>query len=109
MSFSDLVFSADEIIRSTFGEITATVHPASGAEFTAVLTSKNPVLEPDFIPGADPGPAVLYLFAPRDTPRITEGDTITINFVHYDVFLHNFDNAGAQHIRIRKRNQVWSS
>lgn len=110
MSFSDLVFSLDNLCRSTFGEVEATFHPSSrSADFTATMTVKNPSLEPDFIPGSDTGTAVLYLFAPRDTPVVVEGDTATINFIHYDVFSVSQDMEGGQHLRLRKRNQVWSS
>jgi hypothetical protein len=87
-----------------------TLHPNDGSgDVTVSCIVKNPILEEDYMPGSQPGTAMLVLFIPASAGvTALRGQTATYNGVDYDVVESDADRCGGTHIRLRARTQPWN-
>lgn len=115
MDFDALVAGMDNTCVATFqkvdpvaGVLEVTLHPKGGNDVTVQCIVKNPAMEEDYMPGAQPGTAMLILFIPASAGVTGPlGNTATYGGVDYDVLQVDADRCGGLHIRLRARTQPW--
>ena|SRR6516225_5321539 len=118
MTFDDLVSTMDDTVTAIMqrtdpvaGPLQLTIHPASGgADITVPCIVKNPMMEEDYVPGAQPGVSMLTLFIPPSAGVAgLRGDRATYGGTDYDILQVDADRCGGMHIRLRARTQPWNA
>ena len=110
MDFDSLVGTMDDTVVSTFqkGILQVTLHANDGSDTTVPCVIKNPAMEEDYVPGSQPGTAMLLLFiAASAGVEALRGQTATYGGVDYDILQSDGDRCGGIHIRLRARTQPY--
>lgn len=108
MAFSDLSQAVDDICLSAFGlngdgvSIAFTPQDGSGTQNIDGIVKKPP-LEEEYLPGRNPGAAVMHLFVrfTEITPNPQRGDVIAIGARTYVVADVTVDTAGGAALKLR--------
>jgi hypothetical protein len=103
----DILTAAFQKVDPTAVPLEVTLHPndASG-DVTVPCIVKNPAMEEDYVPGAQPGSVMLMLFIPASAGVMAvRGQTATYGGTDYDVVQSDGDRCGGLHIRLRARTQ----
>jgi hypothetical protein len=113
-NFSDILAAADLVLTNTFskkttsGDSLLTLYPLSGDDGVQVFAiERNPMLEDDYVPGAQTGTTNLKLFIRPDaipTTEVQKGMRAAYGGVDYDVIDVSVDREGGAVLTMKKRS-----
>jgi len=114
VDFDRLVATMDNALVDAFqkvdpaeGVLQVTLHDG-GSDTTVSCIVKSPAWEEDYVPGSQPGSAMLTLFIPASAGVVAlRGQTATYGGIDYDVLQSDADRCGGVHIRLRARTQAY--
>jgi hypothetical protein len=113
-NFAQLFQDADAAIESAVSDFSIIIHPRpNGADFNVIATQSDPQFQDDYVPGSNPGSALLHLWIASSTflalsRRPRKGDTATLNGVDYDVNEVVADQVGGGWMKLKTRNLPWN-